>query len=179
VSSFSSFFCLEFYYAYRHSREKEKGMLKILALLSLIFILIGYSFSYALIVIPLPIKNPVINENCSKKTSFSLVSYLKARNNMGYRPLTSLDSISLPPKTGRSSGSDPVYMKGKRQVWDRRFIGLVKLLTIPTQNTQFSLVSILLRKFISGFYRQKLGLREGQEFPNFGDEPIFLCFSHQ
>ncbi|MFT4857393.1 MAG: hypothetical protein ACI9ZX_002672 [Algoriphagus sp.] len=153
--------------AYRYSRKKEIAILNT-ALLSLIFILIGYS-SYALIVIRAN-QDPVINENAPKDI-ISFVSYLK-REQYGYRPL--LHGQYFTAKLVDQVEGDPVYMKGKDkyEIVDYSLVNTYD----PTKTT------ILPRVYSTQenhqrIYRQKLGLREGQD-PTFGDN-LYFMFSHQ
>ncbi|MHA7128164.1 protein O-mannosyl-transferase family [Algoriphagus namhaensis] len=154
-------------YAFRYSIKKEKATLNTI-LLSLTFILIGYG-SYALIVIRAN-QDPVINENAPKDI-ISYVSYLK-REQYGYRPL--LHGQYFTAKLVDQEEGAPIYMKGedKYEIVDYNLVNTYD----PTKTT------ILPRIYSTQenhkrIYRQKLGLREGQE-PTFGDN-LYFMFSHQ
>ncbi|SFN63090.1 Protein of unknown function [Algoriphagus ornithinivorans] len=165
------FFSLAFFailfVAYRYSRNKVLAGLNTI-LLSLIFILIGYS-SYALIVIRAN-QDPVINENAPKDI-ISYVSYLK-REQYGYRPLIHGQYFTA-ELIDQEEGA-PVYRKGK----DKYEIADYEL-----KNTYNPEKTTILPRIYSTqenhkrIYRQKLGLREGQQ-PTFGDN-IYFMLSHQ
>ncbi len=153
--------------AYRYSRAKELAKLNTI-LLSLVFILIGYS-SYALIVIRAN-QDPIINENAPNDI-ISYVSYLK-REQYGYRPL--LHGQYFTAKLVDQVEGDPVYMKGKNKY---------EIVDYSLVNTYEDEKSTILPRIYSTqeshkrIYRQKLGLREGQD-PTFGDN-LYFMFSHQ
>lgn len=155
------------FYAYRYSRKKEMAGLNTI-LLSLIFILIGYS-SYALIVIRAN-QDPVINENAPKDI-ISYVSYLK-REQYGYRPL--LHGQYFTAELIDQEEGAPIYRKGK----DKYEIADYEL-----KNTYNPEKTTILPRIYSTqenhkrIYREKLGLREGQQ-PTFGDN-IYFMLSHQ
>ncbi|MFC5626890.1 glycosyltransferase family 117 protein [Algoriphagus winogradskyi] len=155
------------FFAYKYSRKKGNAILNT-ALLSFIFILIGYA-SYALIVVRAN-QDPVINENAPKDI-VSYVSYLK-REQYGYRPL--LHGQYFTAQLVAQEEGAPVYMKGKDkyEIVDYSLVNTYD----PTKTT------ILPRIYSTQenhkrLYRQKLGLREGQD-PTFGDN-IYFMFSHQ
>ncbi len=155
------------FYGYRYSRKNEKAILNT-ALLSLIFILIGYS-SYALIVIRAN-QDPIINENAPKDI-ISYVSYLK-REQYGYRPL--LHGQYFTAKLVDQTEGAPVYMKGKDNY---------EIVDYTLQNTYEKEKTTIFPRVYSTvenhkrIYRQKLGLREGQD-PAFGDN-LYFMFTHQ
>ncbi|WP_026954875.1 glycosyltransferase family 117 protein [Algoriphagus vanfongensis] len=165
------FFMLVFftalYFAYRYSRQKEMAGLNTI-LLSLIFILIGYS-SYSLIVVRSN-QDPVINQNAPKDV-LSFVSYLK-REQYGYRPL--LHGQYFTAELIDQEEGAPIYRKGK----DKYEIADYEL-----KNTYNPEKTTILPRIYSTqenhkrIYRQKLGLREGQQ-PTFGDN-LYFMFSHQ
>ncbi len=165
------FFAILFFgaliYAFRYASQKELATLNT-ALLSLTFILIGYS-SYALMVIRAN-QDPVINENAPKDI-ISYVSYLK-REQYGYRPL--LHGQYFTARLIDQEEGDPVYAKGedKYEIVDYALVNTYE----PEKTT------ILPRVYSTQenhkrIYRQKLGLREGQD-PTFGDN-LYFMFSHQ
>ncbi|MBN7817391.1 glycosyltransferase family 117 protein [Algoriphagus pacificus] len=164
---FSILFFSALYFAYKYSRSKENATLNT-ALLSLVFILIGYS-SYALIVIRAN-QDPIINENAPKDI-ISYVSYLK-REQYGYRPL--LHGQYFTAKLVDQEEGDPVYMKGKDKY---------EIVDYELKNIYESSKTTILPRVYSTqenhkrIYRQKLGLREGQD-PTFGDN-LYFMFSHQ
>ncbi|MDF2157352.1 DUF2723 domain-containing protein [Algoriphagus sp. CAU 1675] len=154
-------------YVYRYSRRKELATLNTV-LLSLIFILIGYS-SYTLIVIRAN-QDPVINENAPKDI-ISYVSYLK-REQYGYRPL--LHGQYFTAKLVDQEEGAPIYRKGK----DRYEIADYQLInTYEPEKTTILPRIYSTQENHKRIYRQKLGLREGQE-PTFGDN-IYFMLSHQ
>ncbi|MGM0944607.1 MAG: glycosyltransferase family 117 protein [Bacteroidota bacterium] len=165
------FFALAFFaalfYAYRYSRKKAMAGLNTI-LLSLIFILIGYS-SYTMIVVRAN-QNPIINQNAPKDV-ISYISYLK-REQYGYRPL--IHGQYFTAQLVDQVEGDPIYRKGK----DKYEIADYEL-----QNTYDPEKTTILPRIYSTqenhkrIYRQKLGLREGQE-PTFGDN-LYFMFSHQ
>ncbi|WP_075349514.1 glycosyltransferase family 117 protein [Algoriphagus marinus] len=164
---FIALFLATVFYAYRYSRKKELAILNT-ALLSLIFILIGYS-SYALIVIRAN-QDPIINENAPKDI-VSYVSYLK-REQYGYRPL--LHGQYFTAKLVDQVEGDPVYMKGKDkyEIVDYSLVNTYD----PTKTTILPRVYST-QESHKRIYRQKLGLREGED-PTFGDN-LYFMFSHQ
>ncbi|WBL43764.1 DUF2723 domain-containing protein [Algoriphagus halophytocola] len=164
---FMMLFFAALFYAYRYSRKKELAILNT-ALLSLVFILIGYG-SYALIVVRAN-QDPIINENAPKDI-ISYVSYLK-REQYGYRPLMHGQYFTA-QLVAQEEGS-PVYMKGKDKY---------EIVDYELKNTYDPTKTTILPRIYSTqenhkrIYRQKLGLREGQE-PTFADN-IYFMFSHQ
>ncbi|NVJ85855.1 MAG: DUF2723 domain-containing protein [Algoriphagus sp.] len=155
------------YFAYRYSYKKEMAGLNTI-LLSLIFILIGYS-SYTLIVVRAN-QDPVINEN-GPKDIISFVSYLK-REQYGYRPL--LHGQYFTAKLVDQEEGDPIYRKGK----DKYEIADYQLInTYEKEKTTILPRIYSTQENHKRIYRQKLGLREGQE-PTFGDN-LYFMFSHQ
>ena len=160
-------FFTSLYFAFRYSIKKEKATLNTI-LLSLIFILIGYG-SYALIVIRAN-QDPVINENAPKDI-VSYVSYLK-REQYGYRPL--LHGQYFTAKLVDQVEGAPIYMKGKDKY---------EIVDYSLENTYDPSKTTILPRIYSTqenhkrIYRQKLGLREGQD-PTFGDN-LYFMFTHQ
>ncbi|MCS5491819.1 glycosyltransferase family 117 protein [Algoriphagus limi] len=155
------------YAAYRYSYRKELAGLNTI-LLSLIFILIGYS-SYTLILIRAN-QDPVINEN-GPKDIISFVSYLK-REQYGYRPL--LHGQYFTAKLVDQEEGDPIYRKGK----DKYEIADYQLVnTYEKEKTTILPRIYSTQENHKRIYRQKLGLREGQD-PTFGDN-LYFMFSHQ
>ena len=155
------------FFAYRYSRKKELAILNT-ALLSFIFILIGYA-SYALIVVRAN-QDPIINENAPKDI-ISYVSYLK-REQYGYRPL--LHGQYFTAQLVAQEEGAPVYMKGKDkyEIVDYSLVNTYD----PTKTTILPRIYST-QESHKRLYRQKLGLREGQD-PTFGDN-IYFMFSHQ
>ncbi|GGF17986.1 glycosyltransferase family 117 protein [Echinicola rosea] len=150
-----------------YSIKQEKVILNTV-LLSLTFILIGYG-SYALIVIRSN-ANPPINENAPKDI-ISFVSYLK-REQYGYRPL--MHGQYFTAEVQEQKEGDPVYAKGdnKYEIVDYEIVTEYD----PEKTT------ILPRIYSTQpqhkrLYRQKLGLREGEE-PTFADNIAFML-DHQ
>ncbi|MBY5950701.1 DUF2723 domain-containing protein [Algoriphagus marincola] len=164
---FIAAFFTALYFGYRYSYKKEMAGLNTI-LLSLIFILIGYS-SYTLIVIRAN-QDPVINENAPKDI-ISYVSYLK-REQYGYRPL--LHGQYFTAKLTDQVEGDPIYRKGK----DKYEIADYQLVnTYEKEKTTILPRVYSTQENHKRIYRQKLGLREGQD-PTFGDNLRFM-FSHQ
>lgn len=151
----------------RYSLQKEKVLLNTI-LLSLTFILIGYT-SYALIIIRSN-QDPIINENAPKDI-ISYVFYLK-REQYGYRPL--LHGQYFTAQLVDQEEGAPVYMKGKDKY---------EIVDYQLKNTYDPSKTTILPRIYSTqenhkrIYRQKLGLREGQD-PTFGDN-IYFMLSHQ
>lgn len=151
----------------RYSIQKEKSLLNTI-LLSLTFILIGYG-SYALIIIRSN-QDPIINENAPKDI-ISYVSYLK-REQYGYRPL--LHGQYFTAQLVDQEEGAPIYMKGKDKY---------EIVDYELKNTYDPAKTTILPRIYSTqenhkrIYRQKLGLREGQE-PTFADN-IYFMLSHQ
>ncbi|AGA78440.1 glycosyltransferase family 117 protein [Echinicola vietnamensis] len=150
-----------------YSIKQEKVILNTV-LLSLTFILIGYG-SYALIVVRSN-ANPPINENAPKDI-ISFVSYLK-REQYGYRPL--MHGQYFTAEVTEQKEGDPVYAKGddKYEIVDYEIVT-----EYDSEKT-----TILPRIYSTQpqhkrLYRQKLGLREGEE-PTFGDNIAFML-DHQ
>lgn len=164
---FSIAFFAALFYAFRYSMKRESATLNTI-LLSLVFILIGYS-SYALIVVRAN-QDPVINENAPKDI-ISYVSYLK-REQYGYRPL--LHGQYFTAKLVDQVEGSPIYLKGddKYEIVDYELVNTYD----PTKTTIFPRVYSTQENH-KRIYRQKLGLREGQD-PTFGDN-IYFMFSHQ
>lgn len=160
-------FFASLYASYRFSYQKKLAGLNTI-LLSLVFILIGYS-SYTLIVIRAN-QDPVINENAPKDI-ISYVSYLK-REQYGYRPL--LHGQYFTAELTDQVEGDPIYRKGKESY---------EIADYELVNTYEKGKTTLLPRIYSTqethkrIYRQKLGLREGQD-PTFGDN-LYFMFSHQ
>jgi hypothetical protein len=154
-------------YGIRFSMKREKPLLNTI-LLSLTFILIGYG-SYALIIIRSN-QDPIINENAPKDI-ISYVSYLK-REQYGYRPL--LHGQYFTAQLVDQTEGSPVYMKGKEKY---------EIVDYELKNTYDPAKTTILPRIYSTqenhkrIYRQKLGLKEGQE-PTFGDN-LYFMFSHQ
>ncbi|MFC3417465.1 glycosyltransferase family 117 protein [Algoriphagus hitonicola] len=164
---FGIVFFTALYYAYRYSRNKAMAGLNTI-LLSLIFILIGYS-SYTLIVIRAN-QDPIINQNAPKDV-ISYISYLK-REQYGYRPL--IHGQYFTAQLVDQVEGDPIYRKGKEKY---------EIADYELENTYDPEKTTILPRIYSTqenhkrIYRQKLGLREGQE-PTFGDN-LYFMFSHQ
>lgn len=164
---FAIIFFAALFYAFRYSLQRETATLNTI-LLSLVFILIGYS-SYALIVIRAN-QDPVINENAPKDI-ISYVSYLK-REQYGYRPL--LHGQYFTAQLVDQEEGDPIYMKGEDKY---------EIVDYQLENTYDPEKTTILPRVYSTqenhkrIYRQKLGLREGQD-PTFGDN-LYFMFSHQ
>ncbi|WP_297337788.1 DUF2723 domain-containing protein [Algoriphagus sp.] len=164
---FGIVFFTALYFAYRYSRKKAMAGLNTI-LLSLIFILIGYS-SYTLIVVRAN-QDPVINQNAPKDV-ISYISYLK-REQYGYRPLIHGQYFTA-QLVDQVEGA-PIYRKGNEKY---------EIADYELKNTYDPEKTTILPRIYSTqenhkrIYRQKLGLREGQE-PTFGDN-LYFMFSHQ
>ncbi|MDN3203292.1 glycosyltransferase family 117 protein [Algoriphagus sediminis] len=165
------FFAILFFgaliYAFRYSAKKELAILNT-ALLSLTFILIGYG-SYALIVIRAN-QDPVINENAPKDI-ISYVSYLK-REQYGYRPL--LHGQYFTARLVDQEEGAPIYAKGKDKY---EIVDYSLVNTYEPEKTTILPRVYSTQENHKRIYRQKLGLREGQD-PTFGDN-LYFMFSHQ
>jgi hypothetical protein len=151
----------------RYSIQNEKVLLNTI-FLSLVFIMIGYA-SYTLIIVRSN-QDPIINQNAPKDI-ISYVSYLK-REQYGYRPL--LHGQYFTAQLVEQKEGAPIYMKGKDKY---------EIVDYELKNTYDPSKTTILPRIYSTqenhkrIYRQKLGLREGQE-PTFGDN-IYFMLSHQ
>jgi len=147
---------------------KQSKVVYNVAFLALAFILIGYS-SYTLVLIRSNF-NPPIDEN-NPEDAMSFVSYLK-REQYGDRPL--LFGHHFASKRVDTEQGSPVYQKGKEEyeIVDHRLTPVYedngKMLLPRIYSQQGSHVQL---------YREKLGLREGEE-PRMIHNLRYL-FSHQ